>query len=193
MGGSVTSSFVLASASPRRRELLSVLLDDFEIDPADIDERPMHEESASAHVRRLAAEKARCVASRRPGRFVLGSDTVVVLDDEALGKPGSPANAREMLAALSGRSHEVMSAVTLVEQGGDERSVLSRTTVRFEPLPAEWIDRYVASGEPMDKAGAYAVQGGAAAWISELRGSYSGVVGLPLFETATLLRRAGVL
>lgn len=170
-----------------------MLLDEFEIDPADIDERPLDGEAADVHVLRLATGKARCVAQRHPACAVLGSDTVVVLDGQPLGKPASPDHAREMLGALSGRTHEVFSAVSLVVPDADERHVLSRTTVRFEPLPSTWIDRYVAGGEPMDKAGAYAVQGAAAAWISELRGSYSGVVGLPLFETAALLRGAEML
>lgn len=183
---------VLASASPRRRELLSTLVPEFRVQPADVDESPLDDESPDDHVMRLARLKARAVFGRFPGARVLGSDTVVVIDGTILGKPGDADDARRMLGRLSGRDHQVMSAVALAGQEG-ETVALNVTRVFFESFPKDWIDAYVESGEPMDKAGAYAVQGGAAAWIPRLEGSYSGVMGLPLFETAGLLRQAGVL
>jgi len=183
---------VLASASPRRRELLSTLVPEFRVQPADVDESPLVDESPDDHVMRLARLKARAVIGRFPGARVLGSDTVVVIDGTILGKPGDADDARRMLGRLSGRDHQVMSAVALAGQEG-ETVALNVTRVFFESFPKDWIDAYVESGEPMDKAGAYAVQGGAAAWIPRLEGSYSGVMGLPLFETAGLLRQAGVL
>ncbi|MEX0915081.1 MAG: Maf family nucleotide pyrophosphatase, partial [Wenzhouxiangellaceae bacterium] len=141
----------------------------------------------------LAADKARAIADRLPERWMIGSDTVVVRDDECLGKPGDEDQARAMLGSLSGRSHRVYSAVALRGPGAYMETVLSVTEVTFEAIPADWIERYAASGEPLDKAGAYAIQGAAAAWISRISGSYSGVVGLPLYETAGLLRGAGLL
>jgi septum formation protein len=189
-GVSVDPSLVLASASPRRRTLLAVLTRDFSIQPAALDESLLSGEAPGDYVARLAREKAEAIAAKRNGQFVLGADTSVVLDGRCLGKPGDPGEARRMLLELSGRRHEVYSAVALVDRDGGLRSALSVTSVRFVALPLRWVDRYVESGEPMDKAGAYAVQGQAAGWIKDLRGSYSGVVGLPLYETGTLLRDA---
>lgn len=186
-------SLILASASPRRRELLSILVADFEVRPADIDERMRQDEAPRAYVLRLAEEKARAVAGNAPGHWVLGSDTAVVCAGECLGKPSDQAQACDMLRSLSGHSHRVYSSVVLVGPDSSASAALSISEVRFEKLPGEWIRRYAASGEPLDKAGGYAIQGGAAAWISKLDGSYSGVVGLPLFETAGLLRDAAFL
>lgn len=184
---------VLASASPRRHELLTVLVSEFFVRPADIDERLADDESPEAYAVRMAEEKARAIAVQEPGRWVIGSDTVVVLDGIALGKPRDHDDACAMLRSLSGRSHQVYSTVALTGPGSQTTTAMSSTGVRFEQLPDRWIQRYAASGEPMDKAGGYAIQGGAAAWISHIDGSYSGVVGLPLFETAGLLREAGLL
>lgn len=186
-----TGRLILASASPRRRELLATLIADFTVMPADIDESRRPHEPADRHVARLAAGKAAHIAAACPGCFVLGSDTEVVLADECLGKPNNPGQARTMLGRLSGREHEVISAVSLIAPDGLETRRICRTMVRFERLPETWITRYVASGEPMDKAGAYAIQGRAAAFVRHLEGSYSGVVGLPLFETAELLAGVG--
>ncbi len=183
---------ILASASPRRRELLAVLIPEFAVIPADIDEIRLPGESAVNHVARLAGQKALRIASKEPGCFVLGSDTEVVVDDECLGKPADADRAEEMLERLSGRSHEVISAVSLMAPNGSEARRICTTVVRFEKLPMSWIRSYVASGESMDKAGAYAIQGQAAAWISGIEGSYSAVVGLPLHETACLLRECGL-
>lgn len=181
----------LASASPRRAELLRILLPEFSIQPADIDETRGSGESPRDHVARLAREKARAVADTRPGALVLGSDTVVVLDNAPLGKPAGPDQARSMLAALSGGEHQVMTSVALVGPGV-LLEALSVTRVFMDCLPADWIESYIASGEPMDKAGAYGIQGAAAAWIPRIDGSHSAVMGLPLHETARILRRGGV-
>ena len=182
---------VLASASPRRRELLGWLGVPFEIQPAALEERRRAGEAPAAYVRRIATEKALAVAAHHPDALVLGADTEVVLGDAVLGKPRDAGHAREMLARLSGRTHEVISAVALV--GGDEaetKVVVSR--VRFDDLDPDRIDAYVATGEPLDKAGAYALQGRGAALIRWMEGSPSAVIGLPLAETAALLAARGV-
>jgi len=184
---------VLASASPRRRALLTILVAAFEVRPADIDERLEPGEAPEAYVSRLAVEKAGRISEGAPERWVIGADTAVVCDGECLGKPQDENQACEMLRSLSGRTHKVYSAVALTGPGSGVTTALSITSVQFERLPDDWIVRYVASGEPLDKAGAYAIQGQAAAWISAISGSYSGVVGLPLYETAELLRSAGLL
>ena len=192
-GGHEARRLILASASPRRRELLAILVGEFEVRPADIDERPIDGEPPADYVMRLAVEKARAVSAVSPGHWVIGSDTEVVLENVCLGKPRDEARACDMLRGLSGRSHRVYSSVALVGPDGSSRTALSVSEVRFETLPEEWIRRYAESGDPLDKAGGYAIQGRAAAWISNLDGSYSGVVGLPLYETAGLLRGAGLL
>lgn len=184
---------VLASASPRRRVLLESLIRDFRIDPADIDESVQQHESPLSYVTRISIMKAAAVAERHPQSLILASDTAVIVDDRILGKPIDKAEAGEMLRLLSGRRHEVLSAVTLRSPATNSNTQVSVTGVEFAPLPESWIQAYVASGEPMDKAGAYAVQGGAAAWILRIDGSYTGVVGLPLYETAALLRAAAVI
>ncbi|MGB0513535.1 MAG: Maf family protein [Wenzhouxiangellaceae bacterium] len=184
---------VLASASPRRKELLAVLTPEFEVDPAEIDETVLSGEAADDYVRRIAEAKAVRVAGRHPRAWVLGSDTAVVLGARILGKPLDRDQARAMLRALSDRTHQVLSAVSLVRDDVGVETRLSRTRVSFARLPEDWIEAYAASGDCDDKAGAYAIQGAAAAWIQDLHGSYSGVVGLPLFETAELLRGAGLM
>ena len=184
------TSLILASASPRRAELLTRIGLTFSVQPADIDETPTAGETAYHYVERLAREKAQAVAGSHPRSLVLGSDTSVVLDGEILGKPQSTAEAEAMLTRLSGNTHQVMTAVALV-QDGQCQSVVSITDVHFRELGAEEIRAYVASGEPMDKAGSYGIQGLAGIFVSELRGSYSAVVGLPLQETAALLAQAG--
>lgn len=183
----------LASASPRRRELLAVLVADFDVRPADIDERQGDAESPEDYVLRLAVEKARAIAVTSPEKWVIGSDTEVVLEGKCLGKPRDEARACAMLRSLSGRSHRVYSSVALVGPDSRATTALSISEVRFAILPEDWLRAYAASGDPLDKAGGYAIQGQAAAWIANLDGSYSGVVGLPLFETAGLLRDAGLL
>lgn len=184
------TALILASASPRRAELLTRVGLTFSIQPADIDETPVAGESAPGYVERLAREKALAVAQANPDSLVLGSDTSVVMNSDILGKPGSPAEAEAALARLSGGTHQVMTAVALVRNGNCQ-SVVSVTDVTFRELGREEIRAYVASGEPMDKAGSYGIQGLGGIFVSELKGSYSAVVGLPLQETAQLLADAG--
>ena len=183
---------VLASSSPRRSALLQQIGVAHRVIPAQIDERRYAGESVEACVRRLAEQKARYVqgliAATEP---VLGADTAVVLDEQMLGKPADRTEALSMLERLSGRTHAVLSAVA-VAAGAALYTALSRTEVRFRTLTLAERQAYWDSGEPCDKAGAYAIQGLGALFIEELRGSYSGVMGLPLFETAGLLARVGV-
>ena len=190
-----TSSLImLASGSPRRRELLKQLDVTFTVAPANIDETAMPGEQPRDYVLRMAREKA--VAGFEQGLGMLptmGSDTIVLLDGEILGKPGSRAGAESMLQRLSGQTHHVYSAVALVQSNDNVLDTLNITAVTFADMPPEWIKQYCQGDEPMDKAGAYAVQGGAGQYIRHIDGSYSGVMGLPLFETAQLLRRAGLL
>lgn len=170
---------VLASASPRRAELLAAAGIAFEVDTADIDETPRAGETPDVYVRRLAEAKARAVAARHPGRRVLGADTTVVVDGVILGRPVDAADARDMVRRLAGRAHEVLTGVALVENGTAQVD-LATTTVWFAPMTAGEIDAYVASGEPMDKAGAYGIQGRASCFVTRIDGSYSNVVGLPV-------------
>jgi septum formation protein len=181
---------ILASASPRRLELLArigVVPD--EVIPAEIDETPRRGELPVRYACRIAAEKAEAVA--QPGALVLAADTVVAAGRRILPKVDGEAEARATLRLLSGRRHRVHSAVTLVDATGVARHRLSTSIVTFKPLSDDELDSYVASGEWQGKAGAYAIQGRAEALVRQLAGSYSGVVGLPLYETRTLLRAAG--
>jgi septum formation protein len=183
----------LASASPRRSELLRQIGVPFEVRPADIREEQLTGETPEAYVERLARAKAEAVFAALPEterRPVLAADTAVVLDGEVLGKPRDTAEAAAMLARLSGRTHRVLTAVTLHTRVGVETR-LSASEVRFRATTAAERLRYCATGEPFDKAGGYGIQGHAAVFVEELRGSYSGVVGLPLNETAALLTRCG--
>jgi septum formation protein len=188
-----TDTFILASASPRRRELLARFGLAFEVLPADIDESIRPDESARSYVTRMAAEKAQAVATEHPGRPILAADTSVVIDEVILGKPETEDRAAEMLRALSGRGHQVMSAVALLRPGTELDLRLSVTDVHFGVLGEDWIRAYIASGDPMDKAGAYGIQNAAGLRVRRIEGSYSGVVGLPLFETGELLAAAGLL
>jgi septum formation protein len=181
---------ILASASPRRAGLLTAAGIPFEALPVDIDETPHPGETPEAHVRRLAAEKARSAASRRPGATVLGADTVVVVEGRILGKPRDLADAAAMLRLLSGRAHEVLTGVAVLEPAGLEMVVeTARTWVWFCRLSDEDIAQYVATGEPMDKAGGYAIQGIASRFVERIDGSYSNVVGLPVALVDRLLRQ----
>ncbi len=182
---------ILASASPRRHELLAGLGLEFTQAPADIPEVRRSGETAEEFVQRLALEKARAVAAGHPGAVVLGSDTEVVLDGEPLGKPATAEEAAAMLQALSGRAHTVLTAVALVQHlAKDSREAvrLVATKVHFRPISGAEIQAYWETGEPADKAGAYGIQGLGAVFVERLDGSYSGVVGLPLFQTAELLK-----
>jgi len=184
------SHLVLASASPRRAELLKQIGLEFTAQAADIDETPRPDEPADAYVERLAREKALAVAAAHPDALVLGSDTSVVLKGEILGKPLNRTDACATLARLSGEVHQVITAVALAHRG-DCQSCLVVTDVVFRQLGGDEINAYVASGEPMDKAGSYGIQGLGGIFVKELRGSYSAVVGLPLQQTAGLLAEAG--
>ena len=194
----------LASRSPRRRELLKqvgvtfeiVLLREDEKRGPDIDETPKPDEKADAYALRVACSKAELAAhymGRRalPARPVLAADTTVVCDGGIIGKPTNREDAAAILTRLAGRQHEVVSAVAMAMGGRIEQAV-STSKVWFGPLTAEEIRRYVATGEPLDKAGAYAIQGRAAAFATRIEGSYSGIMGLPLAETAELMRRFGI-
>lgn len=190
MTAATQSAFVyLASASPRRRELLACIGVDCEILPASVDESLRPEEDPRDYVRRLARTKAREAWRRRPPQRqapVLAADTAVVVGGTVLGKPADQADASRMLEMLSGRVHDVYTAVAVISEHGDNVA-LSRTQVSFRVLSPAEIAAYWRSGEPADKAGAYAIQGLGAIFVRRIRGSYSGVVGLPLFETAELL------
>jgi septum formation protein len=184
----------LASGSPRRRELLQQIGVSFRVIPADLDETALQAEAPAAYVSRLAEAKALAGWQRSRGMEqapVLAADTAVVLDGKILGKPKDRDDAMRMLHELSGRTHEVLTAVALRTAAGSEVK-LSRSCVAFRSIAAAEARAYWDSGEPRDKAGAYAIQGYAAIFIADLKGSYSGVMGLPLFETAQLLETAGV-
>jgi len=186
-------SIVLASASPRRAELLASAGIAFKVVPGDIDETPLPDEDPVAHVLRLAEGKAREVASRIDGRFFVGADTIVLCDREIMGKPRDAEDARRMLRKLSGRTHQVITGYAVIDKKSD-RNVSSTvsTDVLFKRLTDEEIDAYVLTGCPMDKAGAYAIQGGAAYMVERIDGSYTNVVGLPLCEVVESLRGFGL-
>jgi septum formation protein len=181
----------LASASPRRRQLLDLIGVPHLITPADIDETPHASEGADEYVMRLAREKAEAIWALHQDLPVLAADTTVVVDQEILGKPESEADAAAMLGKLSGREHLVHTGVAL-RTGPSVKVGISTTQVWFAPLTSAQIHAYWASGEPQGKAGAYAIQGLGAVFVSNIAGSYTGVMGLPLFETAQMLRHAGI-
>ena len=180
---------LLASSSPRRRALLSLLVSDFESSAPEIDERPRILEAPADYVARLASEKAKTGAADHWAS--LGSDTTVAMGHDILGKPRDKQDAAAMLRALSGNTHEVHTAVA-VAYGGGIKTVTCTTSVLFTDLSEAAIQQYLLTDEPWDKAGAYAIQGYAGAFVSEINGSYSAVVGLPLCETRALLLDAGV-
>jgi septum formation protein len=191
-------TLILASASPRRRDLLAACGIPFEIVPSMIDEHPLRDEQAAAYVRRLALAKAESVAQHHTEAVVLGADTTVTIDGLILAKPQSLDNARQMLHRLCGREHEILTGVAVVAgkmagRVGDRSAqamVASRVLMRhFTAATIEW---YIATGEPVDKAGAYAVQGLGGALVERVEGSYTNAVGLPLAETLALLRRFGI-
>ena len=181
---------VLASQSPRRREMLADLGLQLDVRPADVDETTRPGEPARDYALRVAREKARAIALDGDVA-VLGADTTVVVDGEILGKPVDDEDARRMLRRLSGRAHEVVSAVCVRTRDAELEDVVA-SAVHLDPLSDAFIDWYVASGEPHDKAGAYAIQGLASAVVRRVDGSVSSVIGLPLAETLALLSRAGV-
>ena len=182
---------ILASASPRRTDLLRAAGYDFDVEPAHVDESELAGEPPGAYVLRVAAMKARTVAARHPEDIILAADTTVVVDGTMLAKPADDADARRMLGLLSGRTHDVLTGVVLVRAGRESSAVID-TRVSFRLLTAEEINRYVASGEPHDKAGAYGVQGRAARFVESVVGSYSNVVGLPVGAVRALLEAEGL-
>lgn len=194
MSGSALPPLVLASASPRRRWLLAKLGRAFDVDAPDIPEVPDPGEAADVFAGRMAAEKAAAVALRRPDAWVLAADTVVTLDGAALGKPKDAAEAVSMLRALAGRAHVVHTGVALLgpAENPSERMVVG-TPVVFRTLTNAEIDAYVGTGEPFDRAGAYAIQGEGAHLVDRVEGSYTNVIGLPLPEVAQWLRRWRIL
>ena len=187
---------ILASASPRRADLLRAAGIDFDVVPADVDESMDPADQPDGYVRRVAQLKAEAVVPLAPGRPVLGADTIVVVDDQVLGKPADAADARRMLGLLSGRTHTVLTAVCLVNPTSETTRVQScaaRTSVEFAPLSQGDIAWYVASGETADKAGAYAIQGLASRFVTRIDGSYSNVVGLPVALVWNMCKKAGLL
>ncbi len=190
MSGSTLPALVLASASPRRRWLLEKLGRPFDVDVPDIEEIPRPDEAPEAFAGRMAEEKAVAVAARRRDAWVLAADTVVTLDATPLGKPKDVAEAVSMLTTLAARTHVVFTGVALVGPGGAvaERMVIG-TPVAFRSLTRDEIDAYVATGEPFDRAGAYAIQGEGAHLVDRVEGSYTNVIGLPLPEVAAWLRQ----
>ena len=182
-------TLVLASASPRRRELLSMAGIPFETDSANVDEQC--ELPAEDAVRLLSERKALSVCPNHPGRYILAADTLVELDGIPLGKPESEQDAVRMLHALSGRTHRVHTGICLINPGGERFHASDTSLVTFCNLSDAEIDAYVRSGEPMDKAGAYAIQGRPALWVTRLEGSWTSVVGLPLHLVRTVLLESG--
>ncbi|MFI3158312.1 MAG: Maf family protein [Methylococcaceae bacterium] len=187
----MTVQIILASASPRRKELLDQIKITYSVNPVDLDETPLPDEAPLDYVQRLAAEKsAACVAQLGENLPVLAADTAVVLGELILGKPKDRDDALAMLRLLSGKMHRVYSAISL--RGLEHGQAVSITEVTFRTLTECEIAAYWQSGEPADKAGSYAIQGLGGVFVESIRGSFSGVVGLPLFETAELLSRQGI-
>jgi nucleoside triphosphate pyrophosphatase len=181
---------VLASSSPRRRELLTLIGISHEVRPANIDETMRPREAPRRHAERLAREKAKAIANRDPDRITIGADTVVVINRKVLGKPADAADAARMLRMLSGREHTVITAVA-VSRGRKLRSAVEEVRVKFRRLRDDEIEAYVATGEPMDKAGAYGIQGFGATIVERIEGDYFAVMGLPLVRLVGLMRDVG--
>jgi septum formation protein len=182
---------VLASASPRRRELLALVGIPHEVEPADIDESYRHGEEAPEHAERLAREKAATIAARDANAIVIAADTIVLIDGLVLGKPRDEADAERMLAMLGGRTHVVLTAVAVAHRG-QTRSGVESVRVTFRPLTRERIRAYIATGEPMDKAGSYGIQGYGATLVERIDGDYFAVMGLALARMIDLLEALGV-
>ena len=182
---------ILASQSPRRRELLNLVGIAHEVQPADIDESYLGGERPREHAERLARGKTAVIAEREPDALVIGSDTIVVVDGDVLGKPVDELDAVRMLARLAGRSHVVVTAVA-VSWRGETRSAVEEVGVTFHPMTRAEIDAYIATGEPMDKAGAYGIQGYGATIVSRVDGDYFAVMGLPLQKLTRVLASIGI-
>jgi septum formation protein len=182
---------VLASSSPRRRELLNLVGITHEVRPANLDETRRPRETPLRYAERLAREKASAIAQRDPGMITIGADTIVVVDRKILGKPVDKADAARMLRLLSGREHTVITAVA-VARGQELQSGVEQVRVKFRRLDEDEIDAYIETGEPMDKAGAYGIQGFGATIVERVEGDYFAVMGLPLVRLVALLRDLGV-
>ncbi|MGA3207998.1 MAG: Maf family protein [Syntrophales bacterium] len=192
----VTTSgrFILASASPRRIELLSLLGLRFEIMPSNVEEKFMKGEAPRAHVLRLSEEKARIAYTLHPEAWVIGADTIVIINGDVLGKPRKPDEAKEMLGKLSGQIHTVFTGFTIARKSaGIVIRDAVESSVRFREIPEDEMAWYIRSQEPYDKAGGYAVQGMGAFFIKEIHGSYTNVMGLPLCEVVDVLKRIGAI
>lgn len=192
----VTTSgkFILASASPRRRELLSLIGLQFDVIPGNVDETFMNGETPKEHVLRLSGEKARKISDLHPDAWVMGADTIVIIKGEVLGKPRKADEAKEMLGKLSGQTHTVFTGFTVTRKSADVFiSEALYSAVRFRTIPEDEMAWYISTEEPYDKAGGYAVQGMGAFFIKEIRGSYTNVMGLPLCEVVDVLKRVGAL
>ena len=185
---------ILASASPRRRELLQQTPLRFRVIPSRMEETRRDEEPAEIYVARIAAEKARAIAKRQPGFWILAADTIVALEGRVFGKPANLDNARQMLTTLSGHPHQVMTAFVLLDTAGNTTAAEVVTSqVTFKELSASEVTAYLATGEPFDKAGAYAFQGKGRDLIAQVSGSHSNIIGLPMDEVTAALRTVGLL
>lgn len=194
MAISISGSFILASASPRRQELLRSLGLKFKTIPAHVNEDYIDGESPRKHVKRLAQDKALTLSHKYPDAWVLGADTIVVIDDLILGKPKNKTQARQMLERLSGREHKVFTGFTITRRLSSViKTKVVRSAVRFKPISAEEMEWYISCNEPYDKAGGYAVQGKGAYFIQAIRGSYTNVIGLPLCEVLEELKNIAAL
>lgn len=188
-----SQSIILASQSPRRLELLSKTSIPFEVIPSCIEEMPPMDERPNTYAVRTAFEKATAVAEEHPNSIVIGADTVVAVEDRILGKPKSPQDAQLMLGMLSGKWHEVWTGISVIHMAMDiteNRAV--RSDVHFKELTLDEIEAYIETGEPMDKAGSYGIQGKAKRFVKEIKGSYENIVGLPVFELCKILDKLGV-
>jgi septum formation protein len=189
----VTVKFILASASPRRRELLKSIGLEFDVIPSHIPEVRAAGEAPEEYVARLSREKANAIAEQYPGSWIIAADTTVLMGDELLEKPADGKDAERMLAAIAGKTHTVYSGVTLLNrEGGHHDTRVAESEVRMLPLEPRDIAWYVATGEPLDKAGAYAIQGIGSMFIDSVHGSFTNVVGLPLALLFQMLRKAGI-
>jgi septum formation protein len=185
--------FILASASPRRRELLTSIGLDFEVLPSHVPEIHQEGEAPEEYVARLSRDKAYAIAKSHPSRWVIAADTIVILGEQLLEKPADPVDAMRMLGTIAGQTHVVYTGVTLVNlDAAHHETRVAESEVRMLPLSPAEIEWYVGTGEPLDKAGAYAVQGIGAMFIDSIHGSYTNVVGLPLATLFLMLRRAGI-
>lgn len=183
---------ILASASPRRKELLSLIFDEFRVIPSEFDESLVPDDlKPKDHVAHSSLMKARDVAQNFPDSLVIGADTIVVVEDNILGKPSDKEDARHMLKMISGRTHQVYTGITVIKNDS-ERTQVECTDVHFRPLHEEIISRYIATGEPMDKAGAYAIQGKGSVLIRSIDGCYFNVVGLPVYKLSLVLEEFGI-